>query len=229
MTPLVLLPGMMCDARLWQAVIGPLSARRPVLCAWIGGQDTVEAMAAAVLEAAPPRFALAGLSLGGIVAMAMLRLAPERVERLALLDTNPFAETDTVRARRAPQVARVLGGALAAVMRDELIPRYVDDGPAAGPIRDLCLAMAADLGPAVFARQSAALGARPDARDGLEAYGGPALVLTGAADRLCPMDRHVAMHRLLRGSRLAVIEGAGHLPVLEQPGPTLAALEGWLG
>jgi pimeloyl-ACP methyl ester carboxylesterase len=228
-TPLVLVPGMMCDARLWQAVIGPLSARRSVLCAWIGGQDTVEAMAAAVLAAAPPRFALAGLSLGGIVAMAVLRLAPERVERLALMDTNPFAETEALRARRAPQVARVTGGALADVMRDELIPRYVDDGPEADAIRALCLAMALGLGPGVFARQSAALATRPDAREVLAAYAGPALVLTGAADRLCPMDRHTAMHGLLRRSRLAVIEGAGHLPVLEQPEPTLAALEAWLG
>lgn len=228
MTPLILVPGMMCDARLWQAVIGPLSARRPVLCAWIGGQETVEAMAAAVLEAAPPRFALAGLSLGGIVAMAVLRLAPERVERLALMDTNPFAEPEPLRARRTPQVARVLAGSLDAVMRAELMPWYTAGGPESPAILDLCLEMARGLGPAVFARQSAALATRPDASDVLAAYAGPALVLTGAADRLCPMDRHTAMHGLLKRSRLAVIEGAGHLPVLERPEPTLAALEAWL-
>jgi pimeloyl-ACP methyl ester carboxylesterase len=122
-----------------------------------------------------------------------------------------------------------MAGDLSGVMRDDLFPRYVDDGPGADAIRALCLDMALGLGPGVFARQSAALATRPDAREVLAAYAGPALVLTGAADRLCPMDRHAAMHGLLKRSRLAVIEGAGHLPVLERPEPTLAALEAWLG
>ncbi len=109
MTPLVLLPGMMCDARLFVPQIGAISGRRAVMTAAVGGADTMAALAREVLAHAPPRFALAGLSLGGILAMEVLRQAPDRVERLALLDTNPRAETDAARARRQPADRRRAG------------------------------------------------------------------------------------------------------------------------
>ncbi|MDX2100904.1 MAG: alpha/beta fold hydrolase [Alphaproteobacteria bacterium] len=226
MTPLVLIPGMMCDARLW----GPLPdalARRMVIHAPCTEADSVPALAAALLADAPPRFHLAGLSMGGIVAMEVVRQAPERVERLALLDTNPFAETDAVRQRRPPQIARALAGDLAGVMREEMKPHYLAPGPRNQAVLDLCLAMALALGPEVFARQSHALSTRPDQCDALAAYPGPALVLMGRHDRLCPLDRHETMHRLLPASRLVIIEEAGHLPTLEQPEATWAALLAW--
>jgi len=228
MTPVVLLPGMMCDARLWGPVMGAF-AGRAVLHAPLVEADTVEGLAAAVLALAPPRFALAGLSMGGIVAMAVLAAAPGRVERLALLDTNPLAEAPAMQARRGPQIARALAGDLAGVMREEMKPNYLAAGPGQGAILDLCMAMALALGPAVFARQSAALRDRPDRQGALAAFAGPALVATGAHDRLCPLDRHALMHRLMPGSRLVVIEGAGHLPPLERPAATQAALAAWLG
>ncbi len=228
MIPLVLLPGMMCDARLFAPQIAALSARRPLILPTLTGHDDVALLAAEALELAPPRFALAGLSMGGIVAMEMLRQAPERVERLALLDTNPRAEPDEIRARRLPQIARALAGELETVMRREMKPHYLADGPDRTAILDLCMAMALDLGPEVFARQSRALAARPDQQETLRGWTGPALVLMGADDRLCPRDRHELMHALMPGSRLVVIEGAGHLPTLEQPEPTNAALRRWL-
>jgi pimeloyl-ACP methyl ester carboxylesterase len=227
MTPLVLIPGMMCDARLYGPQIPALSARRPVLLAPCTEHDTIAALAAAILAVAPPRFALAGLSLGGIVAMEILRQAGERVERLALLDTNPRAELPDVRERRTPQVARVAGGALEAVMREDVMPSYLaKDSPE--DILDLCLEMALALGPQVFANQSRALASRPDQETTLAAYRGPALVLMGAEDRLCPLDRHELMHRLMPQSRLVVVQGAGHLPTLEKPERTTAELIRWL-
>jgi pimeloyl-ACP methyl ester carboxylesterase len=226
-TPLVLLPGMMCDARLWAPLMGGLG-RRTVIHGALTEADTVAALAEAVLEAAPPRFALAGLSMGGIVAMEIVARAPERVERLALLDTNPRAEAAEVAARRGPQVARARAGDLRAVMRDEMKPHYLADGPRRREVLDLCMEMAMGLGAEVFARQSAALAGRADRREALRAYGGPALVLTGAEDRLCPRERHETMHALLPRSRLVVIEGAGHLPVLERPEETGAAIARWL-
>jgi pimeloyl-ACP methyl ester carboxylesterase len=107
-------------------------------------------------------------------------------------------------------------------------PHYLAEGPGRAAVLDLCMEMALALGPEVFARQSAALASRPDRQEALRGYRGPALVLTGAEDRLCPRERHETMHALMPASRLVVIEGAGHLPVLERPGETGAALAAWL-
>ncbi|MFN3644034.1 MAG: alpha/beta fold hydrolase [Gemmobacter sp.] len=227
MTPLVLIPGMMCDARLYAPQIAALN-RRPVMVAPCTEGDSMAGLAAAVLAAAPPRFALAGLSMGGIVAMEVVRQAPDRVERLCLMDTNAKAESDAIRATRGPQVDRVMAGGLETVMRDEMMPAYLDPGADRPDIRDLCLDMALALGPEVFARQSQALATRPDQQATLAAWTGPALVLCGAADRLCPLHRHEAMHALMPQSRLAVIAGAGHLPTLEQPEATTAEIRAWL-
>lgn len=185
-------------------------------------------MAALALRMAPPRFALAGLSMGGILAMEMLAQAPERVERLALLDTNPRAELPEVQARREPQIARALAGGLDRVMREEMKPNYLAAGPRKQDILDLCMTMALDLGPQVFARQSRALRDRADRQATLAAFKGRALVLMGAEDRLCPRDRHELMHVLMPQSRLVIVDGAAHLPTLEKPAETTAALRRWL-
>ncbi len=228
MTPLLLLPGMMCDARLFQPQIAAFSGARAVMCAPIGGYDSVEALAAEVLQNAPARFGLAGLSMGGIVAMEVLRQAPDRVAGLALLDTNPLAEKPEVKAGRAPQMEAVRKGDLWKVMREEMKPNYLADGPGQGATLDLCMTMAMDLGDQVFLNQSKALMDRPDQRGTLQAYTGPALVLCGREDTLCPVHRHELMLDLLTGSRLEIIENAGHVPVLEQPEQTTAALARWL-
>ncbi len=226
MTPVVLLPGMMCDARLWGPVMG-VFAGRAVLHAPLTGAETMAALARDVLALAPPRFALAGLSMGGIVAMEILAQAPGRVERLALLDTNPLAEAPEVQARRAPQIARALAGGLAEVMRDEMKPNYLAD-PGNTPVLDLCMEMALALGPEVFRTQSLALRDRADRQAALRAFRGPALVLMGEDDRLCPRDRHDLMQALMPQSRLEIVAQAGHLPPLENPAATAAALGRWL-
>ena len=224
MTPLLLIPGMMCDARMW----GGFTAACPIHHALPTDHDTVQSLAAAILHTAPPRFALAGLSMGGIVAMEILAQAPDRVERLALLDTNPRAETPDAQAARAPQIAKALAGNLAAVLRDEMKPNYLAPGPGQKPILDLCMAMALTLGPQVFVRQSTALRNRPDQTAALAAFHGPALVLMGEQDRLCPRDRHDQMHALMPQSRLAIVPDAAHLPTLENPTATAAHLRRWL-
>lgn len=228
MVPLVLIPGMMCDARLFGPQIGALSARMPVMLAPITGHDCVAVLAAEILSWTPDRFALAGLSMGGIVAMEILRQAPERVTRLALLDTNPLAEQEAVKARREPQIEKVRAGQLRAVMRDEMMPNYLADAATGAPILNLCMDMAENLGPDVFVRQSRALQTRPDQQQTLRAYAGPALVLCGREDRLCPVERHDLMASLLPNATRVTIDGAGHLPTLEQPEETNAALRRWL-
>ncbi len=219
---------MMCDARLFAPQIAAFSGARSVMVGYLGGQSSVEALAEAALQDAPPRFALAGLSMGGIVAMAIVARAPERVTRLALMDTNASAERDEIAARRLPQIAAVESGALRAVMRDEMKPNYLAEGPNQGAILDTCMAMADALGAEVFVRQSRALMSRPDARAGLQSVTVPTLVLCGAEDSLCPLHRHETIRDLVPGSELQVIAGAGHLPTLEQPDRTTRALAGWL-
>jgi pimeloyl-ACP methyl ester carboxylesterase len=226
--PLVLLPGMMCDGRLFAPQISALSATHEVIVGDLTGASDVDALAGHILKTAPQRFALAGLSMGGIVAMAIMAAAPDRIERLALLDTNPRAEMPEVKARRGPQIAAVRAGGLERVMREELKPNYLAEGQGRGAILDLCMDMARDLGPEVFERQSIALRDRPDRQDVLRAVRVPALVLCGAEDALCPPERHELMHALIPGSRLVVVEGAGHLPTLERPDETTAALAEWL-
>ncbi|WP_296593368.1 alpha/beta fold hydrolase [Roseibium sp.] len=226
--PLVLLPGMMCDARLFGPQIAALSGRVPIHLAPVTAHNSVEALAADILENAPPRFALAGLSMGGIVAMEVVRQAPDRVRRLGLLDTNPRAELDQVKQGREPQIEKVRAGGLREVMRDELKPNYLADGPNRQEVLDLCMEMAVDLGPDVFERQSRALQARPDQQDTLKSVQVPTLILMGEDDRLCPRDRHELMHDLVDGSVFEIVQGAGHLPTLEQPGAVTRAFQRWL-
>lgn len=228
MTPIVFLPGMMCDARLFGAQINAFSGEFPVMCHPLVGHDTIEALASQILATSPERFALVGLSMGGIVAMEVLRQAPDRVERLALLDTNPLAEKDEVRAKRVPQIEAAINGELRRVMRDEMKPNYLADGPNLGAILDLCMAMATDLGPEIFVAQSHALAGRADQSVILEQYDRPTLVLCGREDGLCPVERHELMHSLFPNSELVIVENAGHLPTLEQPEETNAALKRWL-
>ncbi len=218
---------MMCDARLFGPQIAALSGRWPLHLAPLNGPDDVDAMASEILAAAPPAFALAGLSMGGIVAMAILAQAPERVERLAFLDTNPLAEAAQISARRDAQMAKVRAGHLREVMATEMKPNYLGSGRRKD-ILDVCMAMALDLGPEVFQRQSRALQRRPDRQETLRKVRVPTLVLCGKLDRLCPPERHILMRDLIAGSRLEMISGAGHLPTLEQPGATTAALIRWL-
>ncbi|GIT89784.1 alpha/beta hydrolase fold protein [Jannaschia sp. AI_61] len=227
MIPLVLLPGMMCDARLFAPQLAAIHDRA-VMVAPIGGAETVQALAAEVLRVAPPRFALAGLSMGGIVAMEIMAQAADRVAGLALMDTNPKSEAEAVAQRRAPQIAAVQDGGLRRVMRDEMKPNYLADGPNVGAILDTCMAMAEALGPEVFVRQSRALMVRPDQQQVLRDVRVPSLVLCGADDGLCPVFRHEGMHGLIPGSDLVIVPDAGHLPTLEQPEATTEALRQWL-
>jgi pimeloyl-ACP methyl ester carboxylesterase len=218
---------MMCDARLFGPQIAAFGDRALHLASMVGA-STVPALAAQILADAPPHFALAGLSMGGIVAMEIMAQAPDRVTRLALLDTNPRAELPEVQARRAPQIAKVQMGGLEAVMRDEMKPNYLTDGPNRAAILDLCMDMALGLGPEAFVTQSLALRERPDQQLTLSRVTVPTLILCGRQDMLCPLERHELMHKIIPHSALHIVEHAGHLPTLEQPDVTTAALRRWL-
>lgn len=219
----------MCDARLFGPQIAELSGDTAIMVAPITQGERVEQIASSLLDLLPKRFALAGLSMGGIVAMEVLRRAPDRVTRIALMDTNPLAETPQVASAREPQIIAARTGRLMDVMRDELKPNYLAPGPYRNEVLDLVMDMAMTLGPEVFVRQSRALQRRRDQQATLSRCKVPALVLCGLHDALCPIQRHEVMAELIPDATLKVLPDAGHLPTLEQPGETTAALREWMG
>ena len=226
--PLVFLPGMMCDARLFGPQIAALSPEFSVMVCPVTRGERIEEIASALLDDLPSRFALAGLSMGGIVAMEILRRAPGRVTRLALMDTNPLAETPQIAAAREPQIVKARAGRLLDVMRDEMKPHYLAPGPYRGEILKLVMDMADSLGPENFVRQSRALQRRRDQQATLRKCKVPTLILCGAHDALCPIKRHTFMAELIQGAELLVLDDAGHLPTLEMPDDTTAALRRWM-
>ena len=226
--PLMLLPGHMCDARLFGPQLAAL-ADRSVSVADLTDADSIAGMAQQVLASAPPHFALLGLSMGGIVAFEILRQAPQRVGRLALLDTNPFPESEDRSAGRLELMRIVAAGGLKPVVIEQLKPAYLarsnrDDLP----LLSLIANMALELGPLVFDRQSRALLERPDSRLLLANIRMPTLVLCGREDALCPLAVHEMMAATIPGATLVVVDAAGHLPTLERPAAVNAAIHCWL-
>lgn len=226
--PLVFLPGMMCDARLFGPQIAELSSEFSLMVSPVTRGERIEEIASGLLDELPNRFALAGLSMGGIVAMELLRRAPDRITRLALFDTTPLAETPQAATAREPQIVKVRAGRLGQVMREDMLPNYLGPGPYRNEISELVLDMADALGPDVFVRQSRALQRRRDQQGTLRKCRVPTLVLCGEHDALCPVKRHTFMAELIHGAELRILEGAGHLPTLETPAETTQALRDWM-
>jgi pimeloyl-ACP methyl ester carboxylesterase len=200
----------MCDHRMWGVV------PHPDVIHLTPSAPSMREMAVAVLSAAPPRFALAGPSMGGILAMEVVAQAPDRVARLALLDANLLAEAPEVQARLVSQIARAATD-LAGLMA-EIVPSYF--AGASPALEALGLQMAADLGPEVFAAQSRVLRDRIDQQATLRADTGPSLVLMGAQDQLCPRDRHEVMANLLPCARLRILPGWAICRRLKPPAPS---------
>ena len=222
---LILLPGMMCDARLFAPQIAVLQDSIRISVPLPVSAPNMAQLAAEVLADAPDCFALGGVSMGGILAMEIIRQAPQRVTHLALIDTNPFAERDEVKARRTPQMDAARDGRLAAVMRDEMKPSYFTHRADNADLLDLTMAMATDLGPDAFIAQSLALRDRPDYEATLRHVTCSTLILCGRHDQLCPVERHEAMKAMIPHARLCIVEEAGHLPTIETPGIVTAALQ----
>ena len=222
---LILLPGMMCDARLFAPQIAVLQDSIRISVPLPVSAPNMAQLAAEVLADAPDCFALGGVSMGGILAMEIIRQAPQRVTHLALIDTNPFAERDEVKARRTPQMDAARAGRLAAVMRDEMKPSYFTHRADNADLLDLTMAMATDLGPDAFIAQSLALRDRPDYEATLRHVTCSTLILCGRHDQLCPVERHEAIKVMIPHARLCIVEEAGHLPTIETPGIVTTALQ----
>ncbi|HKL55550.1 MAG TPA: alpha/beta fold hydrolase [Roseovarius sp.] len=226
--PLVLLPGLMCDSHLFHEQITALSAEYAVMVAPVSGGERLEEIASSLLDQLPARFALAGHSVGGMVAMEILRRAPDRVTRLALIDTSPLAETPQAAADYEPAIIKLKSGRLEEAVQT-LVPA---EALAAGHHRQAVVVaqveMALRVGEGAIIRQIRAMQRRRDYQSVLRRCRVPTLVLCGAEDALMPMKRHGFMAELIPYARLEVIEGAGHLAPLEQPEAVTMALRGWI-
>ena len=228
--PLALLPGLGCDERLWAAQLRFLRPLCPqVAVGDVGAAGDVRGAAAAVLSRAPRRFALAGLSLGGIVALEIWRQAPERVAGIALLDTTTDADTEDKRRLREARLERMREVGLARMAKEELAPTYFAPSRSQdSALGQLVADMAEAVGEADFVRQCAILASRPDSAATLAGIRVPALALCGAQDALCPPAIHERMAAAIDGAELRVLDDCGHLSTLEQPTSVNQALLEWL-
>lgn len=230
---LILCPGLMCDEAVWAPQLPALSATHDCIVMDYGLRTTLADMARQVLETAPPGvFALAGHSMGGRVALEVLRLAPKRVSHLALLDTGtyPLAEGDPGIKEKAGRLALV---ALAKeqgmrVMGRQWLPNMVHPDVHGTPLFESILDMLERSNPNRFAAQIHALLARPDAAVVLPTISGPTLVLTGEQDLWSPPDQHASIARAIRGAELALVNHSGHMSTVEQPEAVTAAMVRWL-
>jgi pimeloyl-ACP methyl ester carboxylesterase len=226
--PIVLVPGLLCTPRLYAGQIDEVWRAGPITIADHTRDDSMAGVARRILADAPPRFALAGLSMGGYIAFEILRQAPGRVARLALLDTTARPDTPEQTEARRAQIALTESGRFAEVP-ELLMPKLLHpthQGDVA--LRGAVVEMAQAVGPAAFILQQRANMGRIDSRPSAGAIGCPTLVLVGDGDAITPPDRAEEMVGLIRGARLVTIPVCGHLSSLERPREVAQALADWL-
>ncbi|WP_311224113.1 MULTISPECIES: alpha/beta hydrolase [unclassified Acidovorax] len=231
--PLLLLPGLLCDDDVWLEQRTALQDACDITIGWYGTLNRIELMASHMLEVMKaPRFALAGHSMGGRIALEILRQAPERVTGLALLDTGTGARAvgaagDTERQGRHELLALARSDGMQAMAR-RWAPPMVHPEVVGTPLFDRIVAMVDRSNTQRFAAQIEALLERPDAEPVLRSVQCPLLLLCGNEDRWSPPDRHQAMHALAPRSTLRLIDHCGHMSPMEQPHVVSAALKDWL-
>ena len=226
--PLVLLPGTLCDERVWQPVICRL-LHRPVIVNPLVGEENTAAMARRFLAELPDRFALAGFSLGGMVALEMVAQAPHRITRLALIDTNARPDPEPNHTARRNAVARAAQLGMDRYVSDKLWSLYVSgDHVADEAKRALVTSMSAAAGLDTFRSQSELAISRADSRPRLGDILVPTLVLCGADDRLCPPAVHQEMAAGIPGARLVLVPRTGHFALIEDPDAVAGAMRDWL-
>ena len=226
--PLVFIPGMMCDSRLFQPQISEFSKQYLVCITPVSYSDSIEKISFEILRQLPQKFTLIGLSMGGILAMEIIKKVPERVMKVVLMDTNFKPEREEIKSRRFPQIKLVNEGLLVDVMCKQIQNNYLRTDRKNKKVFDLCLSMANDLGKEVFINQSKALAARQNYKEILKNIKVPSLIICGRYDRLCPIEVHREMQSLIKYSTLEIIPDAAHLPTLEQPSYLNKILKEWL-
>jgi pimeloyl-ACP methyl ester carboxylesterase len=227
--PLRLLPGLLCDRALWEPQVAALSDIAEIGIADLTRDESLPLMAARVLAEAPERFALAGLSMGGYLAQEIMRQAPERVARLALLDTSARADTPERLSIRRGLIELAQKGEFKGIT-PRMLPQWLHpDHLADAALTRTVMEMTQRVGRDAYLRQMQAIMGRPDGREDLRRIGVPTLVLCGREDASTPLALHEEIAMQVPGAVLTVVERCGHLATLEQPQAVNAALRAWLG
>lgn len=224
----ILVPGLTCTKALWAAQTAALSKHHDVTVADHTRHDTMGAIAKSILARAPAQFALAGLSMGGYIAFEIMRQAPERVTRLALLDTKATLDPPERAAERRALIEEARRNSMHPVMK-KYVPVFIHkDRLTDSRLVAAVKKMGVDTGVEAYARQQEAIITRADSRPTLAKIACPTLVLCGRQDVLTPLSEHEAMAAKIPGARLEIIEDCGHLSPLERPAAVTAALRRWL-
>jgi pimeloyl-ACP methyl ester carboxylesterase len=227
--PLLLLPGLLCDERLWRDCLPALTGIADPRIADLTRDDSVAEMASRALDLVEgeERFALAGLSMGGYVALEVWRQARGRITHLALLDTSARPDTEEQKRRRRALMALSKSGRFKGVT-PRLLPSLIHASRLQTPLAEEVMEMAARVGHDGFLKQQLAIMGRPDSRPDLPEIDVPTLVACGEEDVLTPPGLHDEMASLIPGARRLGFAGAGHLPTMEVPEVAGAALREWL-
>ncbi len=225
---IVLVPGLMNDGWVWRDQLPALSRRGPVVIACNDCGDTLEAMASRILGRTMGPLAVAGHSMGGRVALEMARAAPDRIDRLALLDTGAGVATEGEGASRMALVDMARSKGMDAVVDAWLPPMLAPDVPRGGPVWNGFAAMLNRANPDILERQQRALIQRRDANAVLDGLSVPVALIVGEHDVWSSPDQHRQMAARLRRPALTVIEGSGHMTPVERPEAVAAALLRWL-
>ena len=223
---LLLLPGLICDERLWRDVAAGLDAHSVV--ADLTQDDSIAAMARRALAAAPSRFALAGLSMGGYVAFEIMRQAPERVTHLALFDTSARDDDEPRKQTRRKGIEMVGQGKFIGVSRG-LLGSLIAPQHMGTPVARDVQAMSERVGPAAYLRQQVAIMGRMDSRPGLGAIAVPTLVGVGEMDKMTPPELAEEIAAGITGADLVRFPDSAHLPTMENPAAVVVAMQRWLG
>ncbi len=226
--PVVFLPGLICDHRLWRDVIDGLADSIAPMVADLRLDNSIAAMASRTLAAAPPRFALAGLSMGGYVALEIMRQAPERVTHLALLDTSARADTEERKQTRRKGIDMIGQGKFIGVSRG-LLGQLVAPHHLGTSLAEEVQAMSERVGGEVYMRQQQAIMNRIDSLPFLEDIAVPTLIGVGKLDKMTPPELAEEMAGHIPGAELMTFPDAAHLPTMENPGPVVEAMRAWLG
>lgn len=227
--PLILLPGLLCDSTVWTPQKDALRGEFQV-AAWMHfyGHDSLAGMAHEVLKAAPPRFALAGHSMGGRVALEIMRIAPERVERLALFDTTATPATPDEPEKRHAMIELARSEGMAAVAA-RWLPLIVHPSRLAeADFMQALTAMICRATPEIYVRQVQALLNRPDYRPILPQIACPTLVACGCDDLWSPVAAHQEIAAAIPGAKFAVIDNCSHMATVEAPAEVTGLTRDWL-